>query len=81
MSFRDGLNLFNCLFDNGVGLQILTTLVTARPLIAAHSVYHMFSLYIVCIFVILVVSHFGFEGGTLVLIASVPDYCLPFCLL
>ena len=26
--------------------------------------------------VILVISHFDFEGGTLVLIASVPDHCL-----
>ena len=26
------LNIFNCLFNNGVGLQVLTTLVTARPL-------------------------------------------------
>ena len=23
-------------------------------------------------------SHFGFDGGTLVLIALVPDHCLPF---
>ena len=28
--------------------------------------------------VILVISHFGFEGGTLVLIALVPDHCLSF---
>ena len=28
-----------------------------------------------------VVSHFGFEGGTLVLIASVPGHCLSFTLL
>ena len=40
----------------------------------------MFSLYFDI--VILVVSHFGFEGGTLVLIASVPGHCLSFtCLL
>ena len=26
------LNIFNCLLINGVGLQVLTTLVTARPL-------------------------------------------------
>ena len=38
---------------------------------AAHSVNRMFSL---CLFV----SHFGFEGKTLVLIASVPGHCLPF---
>ena len=36
----------------------------------------------VCIisFVIFVVSHFGFDGRTLVLIAPVPDYCLSFTL-
>ena len=34
---------------------------------AAHSVNHMLPSYYV-FFVILVVSHFGFEGGTLVLI-------------
>ena len=34
-----------------------------------------------CIFwliIILVISHFGFESGTLVLIASVPGRCLSF---
>ena len=36
----------------------------------AHSVNRMFSL--LCLFVALAASHFGFEGGTLVLIASVP---------
>ena len=36
----------------------------------------MFSL--LCLFVALVVSHFGFEGRTLVLIASVTGHCLPF---
>ena len=36
----------------------------------------MFSLS--CLFVALVVSHFGFEGGTLVRIVSVPRQCLPF---
>ena len=42
----------------------------------AHSVNSMFSsLYL---FVALVVSHFGLEGWTLVLIASVPDHCPPF---
>ena len=30
--------------------------------------------------VFLVISHFGFEGGTLVLIASVPGHCLSFTL-
>ena len=43
---------------------------------AAHSVNHVLSL--LCIFVILVVSNFGFEGETLVLIAPVPDHCLHF---
>ena len=43
---------------------------------AAHSVYRMFSLYFDI--VILVISHFVFEGGTLVLIATVPGHCLPF---
>ena len=38
----------------------------------------MFSL--LCQLVALVVSHFGFKDGTLVLIASVPGYCLPFTL-
>ena len=38
---------------------------------AAHLVNRMFSLYHVCF------SHFGFEGGTVVLIAPVPGHCLP----
>ena len=45
---------------------------------AAHSVSHMFSS--LCLFVALVVSHFGFEGRTVVLIVSVPGHCLPFTL-
>ena len=36
----------------------------------------MFSLYFDIL--ILVISHFGFEGGALVLIASVPRHCLSF---
>ena len=44
---------------------------------AAHLVNHMFSLYFDLITVI-VISNFGFKGGTLVLIAPVPGYCLPF---
>ena len=35
-------------------------------------------LFLLCRFVILVVSHFGFEGRTLVLITPVPGHCLPF---
>ena len=39
-----------------------------------HSAYRMFSFYFD--FDILVISYFGFMGGTLVLIASVPGHCL-----
>ena len=45
---------------------------------AAHSVNRM--LYLLCLFLAFVVSHFGFEGLTLVLIASVPGHCLLFTL-
>ena len=45
---------------------------------AAHSVNHMFSF--LCLVAALVVSHFGFEVRTLVLIASVPGDCLHFTL-
>ena len=45
---------------------------------AAHSVNHMFSS--LCLFAVLFVSHLGFEGGNLALIAQVPDHCLPFTL-
>ena len=38
----------------------------------------MIVLFVLCLFVILVVSHFGFKCGTLVLAASVPGHCLPF---
>ena len=31
---------------------------------------------LICLGVALVVSHFGFEGRTLVLIASVPGHCV-----
>ena len=43
-----------------------------------YSVDHMFSLYFD--FVILVISRFGFEVWIQVLIASVPDLCIPFTL-
>ena len=43
---------------------------------AAHSIDHMFHL---CFdYVILVLSHFDFEGLIWVLIASVPDLCIRF---
>ena len=42
--------------------------------IPAHSVDHMFSDYIVIH--ALVISHFGFEGWSLDLIALVPDLCI-----
>ena len=45
---------------------------------AVHTVNHMLTLYYD--FVILVVSHFDFEGRTLVLNALVPGHCLPFIL-
>ena len=44
--------------------------------IAAHSVDRVFSL--LCLFVAVVVSDFGFEGRTLILIASIPGHCLHF---
>ena len=44
----------------------------------AHSVNYMFSL--LCLFVVLVVSHLGFKGRSLVLIAPVPGDCFPFTL-
>ena len=34
--------------------------------------------FVLGLFVIFVISHFGFEGRTLVLIAPVPGNCLPF---
>ena len=43
---------------------------------AAHSVNHMCPM--LCLFVALVVSDFGFEGRTLVLIALFPGHYLPF---
>ena len=43
---------------------------------AAHSVVHTFSLFVFLLFVILVISRFEFEGLVLVLIASVPDFCI-----
>ena len=45
---------------------------------AAHATNHV--LFILCLFIILDVFHFDFEGGTLVLIAPVPGYWLPFTL-
>ena len=35
---------------------------------------------VLCLFVILVISHFGFDGRTLVLFSPVPGHCLPFYL-
>ena len=43
--------------------------------IAAHSVDHVFS-FVFGLIVILVISHFGFEGCIWVLIASIPDLCM-----
>ena len=47
---------------------------------AAHSVYRYF-LPVFRLILILVISHFGFEGRTLVRIASVPGHCLSFTFL
>ena len=44
---------------------------------AAHSVDHLFSLYFE-LFVILVISRFGFEGWIWILMPSVPDLCILF---
>ena len=38
-------------------------------------------LLVLCIFVILIISHFSFEGGTLVLIASISCHGVPLTLL
>ena len=35
-------------------------------------------LFVISLFVIVVISHFGFDGETLVLIASVAGHCLAF---
>ena len=43
---------------------------------AAHSVNRMFSLYLICLFVSLVISNFGIKGNILVLIAPVTGHCL-----
>ena len=42
---------------------------------AAHLVNRMF--FVLCLFVILIVSHFDFEGRTAVLIAAISGHCLP----
>ena len=43
--------------------------------------YVVIVLYVLCLFVILVISHFGFEGGILFLIASVLDNAYLFLLI
>ena len=45
----------------------------------AHSVNVLHVFFELCLLVILLISHFGFEGETLVLVAPVPGHCLPFC--
>ena len=59
--------------------------VTERPTvleISAHSINHNV-LFVFLLFVILVISRFGFESWIWVLIASVPDLCIlfTFCVL
>ena len=46
--------------------------------IAAHSVDHNYVLFVFLLFVILVISSFGFEGWIWVLLASVPDTSILF---
>ena len=65
------LNCFNFCVSLGLGSWVATFWKRA-----AHSVNRMFSLS--CLFVALVVSNFGFDGRTLVLIVSTPGHCLPF---
>ena len=38
---------------------------------------YLLLLFVLCLLVILVVSHFGFEDQTSVLIVQVPHHCLP----
>ena len=42
------------------------------------TLYHMVCSLSILTYYILVISHFSFEGGTLVLIASVSGHCLSF---
>ena len=44
--------------------------------IAAHSVCKPYVHFVFWLTVFFVISHFGFEGGALVLIAAVPGHCL-----
>ena len=48
---------------------------------AARPVYCMIVLFILYIFAICVVSHFGFDGGTVALIAPVSGHCIPLFLI
>ena len=56
---------------------IFSSVSVAEWEIAAHSVDHMFSLYLDYLYYQLF-SRFGFEGWSWVLIASVPDLCILF---
>ena len=38
----------------------------------------LYVLLIICLCIILVISHFGFEGKNLILIAAVPEHCQAF---
>ena len=42
---------------------------------AAHSFICSLCIMTICV---LVISKFGFKGGTLVLVGSIPGHCLPF---
>ena len=62
-----------CLDDIELGLGSCVAFFLER---VAHSFDHMF--FLLCPFVVLVVSHFDFEGMNLVLIAPDHGQCLPF---
>ena len=48
---------------------------------AVDLVYRTYVLFVNCLFAFMVISHFGFEGKTLVLIEPVPDALLTFTFL
>ena len=47
-------------------------------LVSVSVLFWKYVLFVLYLFIILVVSHFGFQSSTVVLIASVPGHCLPF---
>ena len=80
--FQDGTSVFLVLVS--VSVLFSTSIRLEVRLLSCHlwgmscSFGLPYVLFVSCLFVILVVSYYGFEGGTVVLIASAPGYCLPF---